>query len=139
MKEGQELPSRTRAVTREDIAAYAEVGGDDNPIHVSDEAAAAAALPNGIIAHGMFVLGHMAATVADWVGSADAIVGLAGQFRAMVHPGDTITAGGTVRAVDAGTNTATLDLWVTVQHPDSTQELAVRKGEVTIRTPLSAG
>ena len=133
MNPGQELPTRSRTVTRDDIVAYAEAGGDRNPIHLSEEAAVAAGLQDGIIVHGMFTLGHMAATIADWVGSADAVLSIAGQFRAMVRPGDTITAGGTVRAVDTDTATATLDLWVTVQRSDATEELAVRKGKARVR------
>jgi acyl dehydratase len=127
---GQELPPRSRTVTREDIAAYAEAGGDRNPIHLSDEAAVAAGLESGIIAHGMFTFGHMAATLADWLQSSDPIVNISGQFRAMVRPGDTITAGGTVRSIEG--DTATLDLFVTVQSADGTAE-AVRRGEATIR------
>lgn len=129
MMQGQQLPPRTRTVTREDIAAFAEAGGDRNPIHLSDEAAAAAGLGDGIIAHGMFTFSYLAATVADWAGSADAITSIRGQFRAMVRPGDTITAGGTVRRVDPQAGTATLELHVTVRG----QEVAVRRGEATIR------
>lgn len=48
-------PSTWRAIPQEDIDAYAEISGDDNPIHVDAEKAAAS--PYGTrIAHGMLTL-----------------------------------------------------------------------------------
>ena len=69
---GAELPLLSRVVTREDVLAYAEAGGDPNPLHADDAAARAAGFP-GIIAHGMFTMGHMAACVVAWAGEAAAV------------------------------------------------------------------
>ena len=33
---GQELPELRRVVTREDVKAYADAGGDQNPLHQDD-------------------------------------------------------------------------------------------------------
>lgn len=48
-------PSTWRAIPQEDIDLYAQLSGDDNPIHV-DAAAAAASPYGGRIAHGMLTL-----------------------------------------------------------------------------------
>ena len=54
---GRELgPSTWRPITQDDIDVYADLTGDDNPIHV-DEVAAAASPYGGRIAHGMLTLG----------------------------------------------------------------------------------
>ena len=54
-------------MTGEDVKAYADVGGDQNPLH-QDDAFARAVGFDGIIAHGMFTMGHMAACVVGWAG-----------------------------------------------------------------------
>ncbi|KAA9153030.1 MaoC family dehydratase [Microbacterium lushaniae] len=55
-QKGRELgPSPWHTITQHDIDVYADLTGDDNPIHV-DEAAAAASPVGGRIAHGMLTL-----------------------------------------------------------------------------------
>jgi len=128
---GQELPTLARVVTREDLFAYGEAGGDRNPLHRDDDAARAAGFPV-VIAHGMFTMGHMAACVVAWAGEAAAVERIGAQFRAAVLVGEEIVAGGRVRSVDAEARTATLETWVTVQRDGGT-ELPVRKGEALVR------
>jgi acyl dehydratase len=128
---GAALPPLRRVVTREDVLAYADAGGDPNPLHQDDAAARAAGFP-GIIAHGMFTMGHMAACVVAWAGEAAAIERISAQFRAPVFIGEEIVAGGRVRAVDADARTATLETWVTVARDGGT-EMPVRKGEALVR------
>ena len=128
---GAELPSLTRVVTREDIRAYAEAGGDPNPLHQDDAFARAAGFP-GIIAHGMFTMGHMAACVVAWAGEAAAVERISAQFRAPVFLDEEIVAGGRVRSVDAEARTATLETWVTVTR-DGVTEMPVRRGEAIVR------
>jgi acyl dehydratase len=128
---GDELPERRRVVTREDVKAYADAGGDQNPLH-QDAAFARAAGFEDVIAHGMFTMGHMAACVVAWAGDTDAVSKLSAQFRATVSMGDEIVAGGRVRAVDPESRTATVDTWVTVERAGAT-EWPIKKGEATVR------
>jgi acyl dehydratase len=128
---GDELPELRRVVVREDVAAYAEVSGDRNPLHVDDAFARSVGFP-GVIAHGMFTMGHMAAAVVAWAGDPGTVTSLSAQFRAPVFLGDTIVAGGRVRALDTDHGTATLETWVSVEH-DGHLDWPVKKGSALVR------
>ena len=131
MSVGDELPPLVRGVTREDVRTYAEVSGDRNPLHQDDEVARRAGFP-GILAHGMFTLGHLASCLVSWVGDPAAVTRLRASFRSPVAMGDTIVAGGRVRALDREAGTALLDLWVTVER-DGVTEHPVKRGEAEVR------
>jgi acyl dehydratase len=128
-----ELPSLSRIVIREDVRAYADAGGDQNPLHQNDDVARSVGFP-GIIAHGMFTMGHLATCVAAWAGDPANILRLSAQFRVPVLMGEEIVAGGRIRAIDDDTRTAIVELWVTVDRDGST-EFAIRKGEAEVRFP----
>jgi meromycolic acid (3R)-3-hydroxyacyl-[acyl-carrier protein] dehydratase HadB len=128
---GDEIPACSRRVTREDLGTYAELSGDRNPLH-QDDAAARAAGFDGVIAHGMFTMGHLAACLDRWIGGRGVVEHISAQFRAAVSPGETIVAGGRVRDVDQAAETVLLELWVTVDRAGVTEH-AVRKGEARIR------
>ena len=128
---GEAIPELRRIVTREDVKAYADAGGDQNPLHQSDEFARSVGF-DGVIAHGMFTMGHMAACVVAWAGHADAVSAISAQFRATVSMGQEIVAGGTVRSVDAEARTATLELWVSSER-DGDTEWPIKRGEATVR------
>ena len=133
LRVGDDLPALARTVTREDVRAYADAGGDQNPLHQDDDVARMVGFP-GIIAHGMFTMGHLGACVSTWAGDPANVVRLSAQFRAPVFMGEEIVAGGRVRSLDAGTRTATAELWVTVER-EGTTEFAIRKGEAEVRFP----
>jgi acyl dehydratase len=128
---GDELPALARTITREDVRRYAEVSGDRNPLHQDDEVARRAGFP-GIIAHGMFTLGHLASCLVSWAGDPAKVMRLRASFRSPVAMGDTIVAGGRVRTLDPEARTAVLDLWVTVER-DGVTEHPVKKGEAEVR------
>jgi len=128
--EGDELPERRRVVTREDVRAYAEASGDRNPLHQDDDVARAAGF-DGIIAHGMFTMGHLAACVVAWAGAPEAVVRLSAQFRAPVSMGQEIVAGGTVRHVDTAAREVTLDVWVRADRDGGT-EWPIKRGEALV-------
>jgi acyl dehydratase len=128
---GDELPSLRRVVEREDLRVYAEVGGDRNPLHQDDDIARMAGFP-GIIAHGMFTMGHMAACIVSWAGSPESVVSMSAQFRAPVFVGEVIVAAGRIRALDPVARTVVIEAWVTVER-DGRTEWPVKKGEATLR------
>ena len=117
---GDEVPICSRVVTREDIAAYAEAGGDHNPLHQDDEVARAAGF-DGVIAHGMFTMAHLTSALTDWLGDPAALKGIKVQFRAVVFMDETIVAKGRIRALDEATRRATLDVWVEVDRAGERQ------------------
>ena len=127
---GEELPVLHRVVTAEDMKAYADVSGDQNPLH-QDEAFARSVGFEGIIAHGMFTMGHMATAVMAWAGADAVVERISAQFRAPVSMGEEIRAGGTVRAVEG--DTVTVDTWVAVDRGGTT-EWPIKKGVVVVHT-----
>lgn len=128
---GEVLPTISKTVILEDVKAYADASGDQNPLHQDDAVARALGFP-GIIAHGMFTMAHMASCVTRWLGDAEGVARLRAQFRAPVLMGETIVAGGTVRSVDAPTRSAVLDLWVRLER-DGRTEHPIRRGEAEVR------
>jgi len=128
---GDELPEVARVVTAVDVKAYADAGGDQNPLHQDDAFARGVGLP-GVIAHGMFTMGHMAAAVVAWAGDAEAVTSISAQFRAPVFMGEEIVAGGRVTALDTDAGTATLDMWVRLER-DGVTEWPIKKGRAVIR------
>jgi acyl dehydratase len=127
---GDELPARPRAFTREDVKAYADASGDHNPLHQDDDVARAAGFP-GVIAHGMLTMGHLASCVLDWAGEGASLVRMRAQFRAPVLVGETIVAGGTVRALEGDRRAVTLDVWVRLER-DGAVKWPIRRGEAEI-------
>jgi acyl dehydratase len=128
---GQELPTSTRLVTREDVRAYAEASGDHNPLHRDDEVARAAGFPR-VVAHGMLTMGTLTSWLVDWLGDPDALVRLRVNFRAPVLVDETIACGGRVRSLDPRTRTAVLEVWVTLER-DGATEWPIRKSEAEVR------
>jgi meromycolic acid (3R)-3-hydroxyacyl-[acyl-carrier protein] dehydratase HadB len=125
-----EVPPLRRTVTRQDVAAYAEAGGDRNPLHLDDGVARAAGFP-GVVAHGMFTMGHLASCLARWAGGPDRIRRLGAQFRAPVFMGDEIVAGGRVKALDVERGVALVECWVSVER-DGTTEWPIKRGEAEV-------
>lgn len=84
--------TRERTITQADIAAFAQVTGDDNPIHV-DPSDPAAVRIGGTIAHGMLTASLISAVLGTQLPGAGAIyVSQSLSFRRPVRPGDRIVA-----------------------------------------------
>jgi len=127
---GHEIPALAKVVTREDVRAYADASGDQNPLHQDDEVARSAGFP-GIVAHGMFTMAHLASCLVRWLGDPADLKRLRAQFRAPVFMGETIVAGGVVRSIDRARRRAVLDVWVTVEREGVTEH-AVKRGEAEV-------
>ena len=96
-------------VTQDDIAGFAQVTGDDNPVHL-DEAYAAATPFKGRIAHGMLSAGFISAVLGTRLPGPGCIyMSQSLTFRAPVRPGDTVVTRVTVKEVIADKRRAKLD------------------------------
>lgn len=85
-----------RTVTQDDIQKFAEVSGDDNPVHL-DEEFAKTTMFKGIIAHGMLSAGYISAAIGTKLPGYGCIyVGQSLKFRAPVKVGDTVVTTVTV-------------------------------------------
>jgi acyl dehydratase len=128
---GQDLPSSSRTVTRNDIEAYADASGDQNPLHRDDEVARAAGFPR-VVAHGMYTMGILTSWLVDWLGDPAALLRLQVHFRAPVFVDESIECGGRVRSLDPQTRTGVLDVWVRVERGGAI-EWPIRRSEAEVR------
>src|SRR5881392_4051495 len=128
---GQEVFSASKLVPREDVKAYADASGDQNPLHQDDNFARSVGFP-GIIAHGMFTMAHLATSITTWAGDPAALRRIKVQFRAVVYMDETIEAGGTISALDPGTRTATVDVWVRLTRAGE-EEQPIKNAQAEVR------
>ena len=92
----------TRTITQQQLLAYAEASGDDNPIHVNEQFARTTMF-GGTIAHGMLVLALIGEMMFAAHGEAWASRGkLKVRFKAPGRPGETITASAQLTREDVG-------------------------------------
>ncbi|HYD46550.1 MAG TPA: MaoC family dehydratase [Phenylobacterium sp.] len=90
----------TRTVAEGDLAAFAEVSGDDNPVHL-DEAYAATTPFGGRIAHGMLSAAYISAVIGTQLpGPGTIYLTQSLRFRRPVRIGDAVTARATITALD---------------------------------------
>ena len=127
---GDDVLSVSRVVTSDDVKRYADASGDQNPLHQDEDFARSVGFP-GIIAHGMFTMGHLARSLTDWLGDPSRLKRLSVQFRAPVFMGETIVAEGRVKSLDPQTRTAVVDVWVRVERGGTT-EYPIRKSEAVV-------
>lgn len=105
-----------KTVTHDDIAKFAEVSGDTNPLHSDAEYAARTRFKEPI-AHGILAAGFISAALGTKLAPDSVVIYLKQNlsFRAPVKPGDTLTATVSATGVDAERNTVALDTVVTNQ------------------------
>src|SRR5437867_3701074 len=96
---GQEAFSVPKVVKREDVKAYADASGDQNPLHQDDNFARSVGFP-GIIAHGMFSMAHLTKAITDWLGDPGALHRIKVQFRAPVFMDETVVGKGRIEWLD---------------------------------------
>jgi 3-hydroxybutyryl-CoA dehydratase len=91
----------SHTVTDADIRAFAEVSGDNNPVHL-DEAYAAKTPFKTRIAHGMLSAGYISAVLGARLPGPGAIyISQTMNFKRPVRIGDEVTTRATVAAIDA--------------------------------------
>lgn len=109
---GDELPALVVGpLTPELFARYAEASGDRNPLH-TDPAFARAAGLDGVIAHGMLVMGLLG-RLAEGLAGPGALLEFRVRFRAPTLPGETLRCGGRVTGAyeRAGRRVIEAELW----------------------------
>ena len=119
----------TRAVGAADIEAFAQVSGDDNPVHL-DEAYARTTTFGQRIAHGMLSGAYISAVIGTQLpGPGTIYVSQALRFRRPVKIGDVVTARATITELDADRGRVTL---ATVCEANGK---AVVEGEAVVMAP----
>jgi len=99
----------TKQITDHDIALFAEVSTDHNPVHL-DESYAQDTIFGGHIAHGMLTAGLVSAVIGEQLpGHGTVYLGQSLRFLAPVRPGDTVTAEVEVTGIDHAKRRVTMD------------------------------
>lgn len=106
--------SFTKTITPDDIRKFADVSGDDQPLHLDPSFAARTRFKEPI-AHGILSASVISAAIGTKFAPGKVVIYLSQnlRFRAPVKPGDTITATVTATAVDVERSRVTLDTKVT--------------------------
>jgi len=98
-----------KVVTDRDIALFAEVSTDHNPVHL-DDAYAQDTIFAGRIAHGMLTAGLISAVIGEQLPGHGAVyLGQSLKFLAPVRPGDLVLAEVEVTAIDHARRRVTMD------------------------------
>ncbi|WP_342514782.1 MaoC/PaaZ C-terminal domain-containing protein [Sporosarcina sp. FSL K6-1522] len=96
LTEGQQLESLVKEpVTKVQLVKYAGASGDLNPLHTDDAFAQSIGM-DGVIAHGMLVMGFLGEYVMELAGTTAVPAKFGMRFGAMTKPGDQITCSATV-------------------------------------------
>ena len=118
-----------KEITDRDIALFAEVSTDRNPVHLDDDYARDTIF-QGRIAHGMLTAGLISAVIGEQLpGHGSVYLGQSLKFMAPVRPGDVVLAEVTVTAIDHSRRRVTLDCRCAVG------DTTVLKGEALVLAP----
>ncbi|MSU89662.1 (R)-hydratase [Rhodobacteraceae bacterium 2CG4] len=121
--------SVSKTVTDQDIALFAQVSTDHNPVHL-DEAYARDTIFAGRVAHGMLTASLISAVIGEQLpGHGSVYLKQDLKFLAPVRPGDRVTASVTVAAIDHSRRRVTLDCLCRVGDTE------VLKGEALVLAP----
>ncbi len=115
---GGQLPPGTASLTRGDLANYAGVAGDPNPIHFSERAAELVGLPT-VVAHGMLTMGLAAEYLTAWLGDPTAFEKFSVRFSGFVpvraDAASTIEFTGKIKSLDPERRAGTIVLGGTAE------------------------
>ncbi|MBC8504258.1 MAG: MaoC family dehydratase [Anaerolineales bacterium] len=91
--------SRTKTFSDEDVRSFANISGDNNPIHLDDEYAAGTQFGQRLV-HGILTSGLISAVLGTQLpGPGSVYIKQTINFRAPVYIGDTITATVTAKKI----------------------------------------
>lgn len=111
--------------TTEDVAAFARLSGDDNPIHLDGDAARAAGFEREVV-HGVLVTSLISRLLGTRLpGPGTILLGQELRYRRPVHPGDRLTATVEVTSVRDDKPVIVLRTWVE-------SDVVVLDGEATV-------
>lgn len=83
--------SWSRRLTMEDVRAFADVTGDDNPIHIDEEAGRASRFGQPVV-HGVYILGVASKVLGrDFPGPGSIAVSISAKFLRPVPVGEEVT------------------------------------------------
>lgn len=129
---GTELPELIKdPITPTQLVKYSGASGDFNPIHTVPEVAKMVGL-DGIIAHGMLIMGFAGQLLTNWVGE-EAVKQLKVRFSGMTKPGESVVCRGSIIEKIDGNGEALVRGKLTVKGKDD-DSLKV-KGEFTVALP----
>ena len=118
-----------KTITDQDIALFAEVSTDRNPVHLDDDYAQDTIF-QGRIAHGMLTAGLISAVIGEQLpGHGTVYLGQSLKFMAPVRPGDVVYAEVKVTAIDHARRRVTLETHCAVGNT------VVLKGEALVLAP----
>ena len=122
LKVGQKA-ARSLTLTAHHVATYAELSGDQNPLHFDRDFALATGKLTGLIVQGGLTTGLLHALVAmDLPGPGTVFLSQSWKFTAPVYIGDTITAEAEVLSVHATKPVCQLRVTVTRQTGETVLE-----------------
>ncbi|PID01395.1 dehydratase [Sporosarcina sp. P2] len=104
-------PMMKPPITKVQLAQYAGASGDFNPLHLDDGFAQKIGM-DGVIAHGMLVMGFLGEYVMKIAGKKARVVNFKMRFGKMTVPGDEIRCSGVVKRTyeEEGKRRIALDL-----------------------------
>jgi acyl dehydratase len=124
---GDAVPTFTRATGFANWNRYAAVNDEFVPIHMDDEAGAAAG-NGGAFGMGNLQWAYLHNMLRDWMGPDGEILSIEVQFRSPNVKGQTVTAHGVVTAVEG--DVVSLDVWTEQQ-----EGVKLAPGSAKVRLP----
>lgn len=121
--------SLSKTISDREIALFAEISSDHNPVHLDDDYARDTIF-EGRIVHGMLTAALISAVIGQQLpGHGTVYLGQNLKFMAPVRPGDRVVATVSVTAIDHGRRRVTLDCACRVG------DTVVLKGEALVLAP----
>ena len=124
---GDVVPAFVRQTEFANWNRYAAVNDEFVPIHMDDEAGAAAG-NGGAFGMGNLQWAYLHNMLRDWMGPNGTILSMEVQFRSINHKNQIVSANGVVTAVDG--DVVTLDVWTEQQ-----EGTKLAPGTATVRIP----